>query len=310
MPLNSSLITGAQSLFGVKTKLQFGNTSVTAVFSQQNSESNTVIAEGGASIQPFELRATDYDTDRHFFLSQYFFDNYANALKNYPLINSQINITRIEVWITNRNASTEDFRSIVAFADLGETNDPNTSYNNLVNTNGDIQSTNPPSTNSGNIPTNESNNLSSFLTNTSGIRNISTVNSAIQSFSTAMREGTDYSILENARKLQPNEYVVHPQLGYISLNRRLGEADVLAVAYEYTITGSPTVHKVGELSTDGVVAPKNLIVKLLRSEILNTSLPVWDLMMKNVYSLGAFQMSQDGFRFELLYNDDATSINS
>ena len=43
-----------------------------------------------------------------------------SKLKNYPLINSQINITRIEVWITNRNASTEDFRSIVALADIGE----------------------------------------------------------------------------------------------------------------------------------------------------------------------------------------------
>src|SRR5690606_16653287 len=31
MPLNSSLISGAQSLFGVKTELQFGKTSVTAV---------------------------------------------------------------------------------------------------------------------------------------------------------------------------------------------------------------------------------------------------------------------------------------
>ena len=34
MPLNSSLITGAQSLFGVKTQLQFGKTTVTAVFSE------------------------------------------------------------------------------------------------------------------------------------------------------------------------------------------------------------------------------------------------------------------------------------
>jgi cell surface protein SprA len=41
MPIKNSLINGAQSLFGVKTELQFGKTSVTAVFSQQNSESKT-----------------------------------------------------------------------------------------------------------------------------------------------------------------------------------------------------------------------------------------------------------------------------
>ena len=128
MPIKNSLINGAQSLFGVKTDLKFGNTKITAVFSQQNSESKTVTSEGGASIQPFELRTTDYDNDRHFFLSQYFVDNYAKSLEQYPLINSQINITRIEVWITNRNASTEDFRSIVAFADIGEVG-----TSNLVN---------------------------------------------------------------------------------------------------------------------------------------------------------------------------------
>ena len=42
MPLNSTLITGAQSLFGIKTKLQFGKTSVTAIFSQQQSETKNI----------------------------------------------------------------------------------------------------------------------------------------------------------------------------------------------------------------------------------------------------------------------------
>ncbi|MEN8776622.1 MAG: cell surface protein SprA, partial [Polaribacter sp.] len=42
MPIKNALINGAQSLFGVKTKLQFGKTSITGVFSQQNSESKTV----------------------------------------------------------------------------------------------------------------------------------------------------------------------------------------------------------------------------------------------------------------------------
>jgi cell surface protein SprA len=132
MPIKNSLINGAQSLFGVKTKLKFGNTSVTAVFSQQNSESKTVVSEAGASVQEFELQTTDYDNDRHFFLSQFFIDNYANSLKNYPLISSQVNITRIEVWVTNTSASTEDFRSIVALADLGESNNVNSTYKNLV----------------------------------------------------------------------------------------------------------------------------------------------------------------------------------
>ena len=298
MPIKNSLITGAQSLFGLKTQLQFGKTSVTGVFAEQKSQTRTVAAQGGSVINEFELRATDYDADRHFFLSQVYRDNYDAALENFPLINSQINITQVEVWVTNRQASTDNFRNIVAISDIGE-NDPTNIAGTGVFPSGGVQQD----------PSNQSNNLFNLFTATNPIREISTISSEIGPSSTyQLSQGRDYSVLENARKLLPSEYVVHPQLGYISLNRRLGESDVLAVAYEYTITGSTTVNKVGELTTDGVVAPKNLIVKLLRSEIINTTIPLWDLMMKNIYSLGAYQMSQEGFRFELLYNDDATGV--
>ena len=148
-----------KSLFGLKTKLQFGKTNITAVFSQQNSESTTVTAEGGAEIQEFELRATDYDNDRHFFLSQYFRENYSKSLQNYPLISSPINITRIELWITNRNASVEDFRSIVALADIAEPNSENfVSLDGLV-----IPALTAPTVNGVALPSNESNNISGAL---------------------------------------------------------------------------------------------------------------------------------------------------
>jgi cell surface protein SprA len=67
MPLSSSLISGAQSLFGVKTELKFGKTSIKAIFSEQKSESRSVVSEGGGTVQEFEFRALDYDENRHFF---------------------------------------------------------------------------------------------------------------------------------------------------------------------------------------------------------------------------------------------------
>ena len=333
MPIKNSLINGAQSLFGIKTRLQFGNTNITAVFSQQNSESKTVVAEAGASIEEFELRTTDYDNDRHFFLSQFFIDNYANSLKQYPLISSQVNITRIEVWITNRNATTEDFRSIVAFADLGETdnaNSDNNFYRNLVASPNTItNSVTPISINSGGqqlyLPQNNANNIYDETNVLPGIRDVSSVDPTLNG-RFQMQQGTDYSILENARKLDANEYRLNSQLGYISLNRRLNDGEVLAVAYEYTVAGTVNgttekSFKVGEFSNDGVQAPQNLAVKLLRSEILQTvrentttgndeSFPTWRLMMKNVYALGAYPLTQDGFRFEIQYRDDETGIAS
>jgi cell surface protein SprA len=313
MPIKNSLINGSQSLFGVKAKLQFGKTHITTVFSQQNSESTTVTAQAGSSIKEFELRTTDYDSDRHFFLSQYFRNSYANALRNYPLISSPINITRVEVWITNRSSSVQDFRSIVALADIGEPRSQD-----YVSLNGLVFPTTPPTVNGVGLPTNESNNLSTAL-NDPRIRDISDVDNYL-SGSFGMNQGTDYSLLQNARKLDPNEYTLHPQLGFISLQRRLNDGEVLAVAYEYTVVGSSqTSFKVGEFSNDGIIAPENLAVKLLRSEILTTkrtvagveeAFPTWNLMMKNIYALGEFPLSQDGFRFEIQYRDDQTGIPS
>jgi cell surface protein SprA len=316
MPIKNSLINGAQSLFGLKTKLQFGKTNITAVFSQQNSESTTVTAEGGSSIQEFELRATDYDNDRHFFLSQYFRENYAKSLKNYPLISSPVNITRIEIWITNRNASVEDFRSIVALADIGEPESENyVSLSGLV-----APSLNAPNVNGVALPTNESNNISNTLSSPL-IRDIATVDNYL-SGTYGMSQGSDYSLLQNARKLQPNEYTLNSQLGFISLNRRLNDGEVLAVSYEYTVVGASngeTSFKVGEFSNDGISSPDNLAVKLLRSEILTTkrtvageeeAFPTWNLMMKNIYALGASPLTSDGFRFEIQYRDDQTGVPS
>ena len=54
------------------------------------------------------------------FLAQYFRDNYDRALENYPFINSQVQITRLEVWVTNRNQQTLNVRNVVAIQDLGE----------------------------------------------------------------------------------------------------------------------------------------------------------------------------------------------
>jgi len=315
MPINNSLINGAQSLFGVKTNLKLGNTNITAVVSQQNSESKVVTAQGGAMLQEFELRATDYDNDRHFFLSHYFRENYENALKQYPLISSPVNITRIEVWVTNRNASVEDYRSIVAFADIAEPD-----QSNYVETSGSITPTNPPTANGKLLPTNEGNTLEVALNN-NAIRDVATVDNYLKT-TYNMEQGTDYSLLQNARKLKSNEYKLHPQLGFISLNRRLNDGEVLAVAYEYTVVGASngkTSMKVGEFSNDGIQAPQNLAVKLLRSEILTTkrtiggnveAFPTWNLMMKNVYALGAFPLTQEGFLFEVQYRDDNTGIPS
>ncbi len=306
MPLNSTLITGAQSLFGVKTELQFGKTRVTAVFSEQQSQRQNVTAQGGGTLEEFELFALDYDENRHFFLAQYFRNNYNRALENYPFINSNIQITRLEVWTTNRNNTVNNVRNIVAIQDLGETESVSSSIPVTAAANAY-----PDNSNNGFNP--ETIGSGSILTD--AIRDVATVQLGFGALSSAVAEGIDYSKLENSRKLNENtDYTLHTQLGYISLNQRLNNDEVLAVAFQFTVNGQ--VYQIGEFAADGVdattinttnpnpiVVNNNLVLKMLKSNITNVNQPVWDLMMKNVYPLNAYQLTPDGFKLDIFYTD-------
>ena len=81
---------------------------------------------------------------------------------------------------------------------------------------------------------------------------------------------------------------------------------MLAVAYEYTYAGR--TYQIGEFSTDGIVGQDALFLKLLKPTITNPKNKLWDLMMKNVYSIGAYQVDQDGFRLDILYNNPDNSL--
>ncbi|MFI1771842.1 cell surface protein SprA [Thalassobellus citreus] len=326
MPLNSSLITGAQSLFGVKAQLQFGKTTVTGVFSEQKSQANTVVSQGGGTLEEFDKFILDYDENRHFFLAQYFRDTYDAALETYPFINNKgLQITRLEVWMTNRSNRTDNVRNIVALQDLGESfYDPaNPDNDNLLLDpipGGFINSANalPDNTNNDFDPTA----IGSGSILTDQIRDVATAQQGFGSLSSVVREGSDYNKIENARKLvNGQEYSFNSQLGYISLNQRLNNDEVLAVAFQFTVGGK--VYQVGEFANDGVdatnvttngngdvtnVVNSNLILKLLKSSITNVNQPVWDLMMKNIYDTGAYNLSSDDFKLNIFYNE-ASPLN-
>jgi cell surface protein SprA len=84
--------------------------------------------QGGTTAQRFTLKADEYDENRHFLLAQYFRNNYNAAMKKLPVVNSKVQILRVEVWVTNRNGTTTDTRDVIAFMDLGE----RFPYNNLL----------------------------------------------------------------------------------------------------------------------------------------------------------------------------------
>ncbi|MEA3460507.1 MAG: cell surface protein SprA [Bacteroidota bacterium] len=287
--LPGSLINGSQSLFGLKTELQFGKLTVTSVFSQQRGESSVINVQGGAQLNEYSVTVDDYDANKHFFLSEYFRETYNRALSNLPVITSDVAITRIEVWVTNKTTNFEQSRNIVAVNDLAEPYP-------------EFYVRDPAQT--GNYPRNALNNAYGELTTThSAIRDIKNVTSELEGAGQVL--GTDFEKIENARLLSSREYTFNDKLGYISLNTALNTDEILAVAYEYTYRGQ--TFQVGELSqSSGISAPSSLMMKLIKPTNFTPRSYTWNLMMKNVYALGAYQVNQDEFTLDVLYRDDKT----
>lgn len=304
LPLNGQLITGSQTLFGIKTELRFGRMTVTSVLSQERGERKEIDIQGGAQIQKFEKEGSDYEENKHFFLSQYFRDTYENSLSTPPLITSRANITKIEVWVSNINNSVENTKNIIGFMDLGEATQQNIFNDPLVTDNNTAPTFN--------FPFNDANNLYFNISDTTGASPYNTRD--IRGFTSSSQElelqgytnGIDFEKYENARLLNPSEYTLNSQLGYISLNSALNLDNILAVAFQYTLDGQ--VYQVGEFSTDGVSGQDALYVKLLKGTTINTKIPLWDLMMKNVYALGAFNISPNDFYLDIFYMNPATGV--
>lgn len=296
MPLNTSLIQGSQTLFGVKTQMRFGRLTVDGIAASSKGKRQEINIAGKAQVQNFEVTADNYEANRHYFLSHYFVNAYDQAMAELPIVRSEINITKIEVWLTNRVNNTENSRNILAFSDLGESQSANLQGN-------------PTILNNSVFPDNKNNNLYDFVTNQPTIRNFST---AVPTLSTQtlspgpFQQAIHYEKVENARRLTEQEYTYNSLLGFISLNQSLNNDEVLAVAYQYTYKGQ--TYQVGEFSTDGVAGQEALMLKLIRPTITNPKLKLWDLMMKNVYSIGAYQLDKQGFRLDVLYNNPETSL--
>jgi cell surface protein SprA len=293
MPTNSSLIRGASSLFGIRADLQFGKLKLQTVISQQESESKTVTSKGGAQTTDFEITVDNYDENRHFFLAHYFRDTYDRNMTQLPNIMSGITIGRIEVWITNKKGNYDNPRNIIGFTDLAEfehiTPDRPWSAKGVEK-----------------YPSNSANSLYELL-NSKQYEDIRDIEKTMNILDNAHLEASmDYEKIESARLLSSSEYTLNQKLGYISLKQTLQPDEVLAVAFEYTKGGKR--YQVGEFAADIPDTKKALFLKLLKNTSNSPASTSWDLMMKNVYSLNAYQVQSDKFRLDILYQSDTAGV--
>ncbi len=291
LPTNSSLIRGASSLFGLRTDLQFGKLKLQTVVSQKKSASKSVSSKGGSQTHQYEFSVTEYEENRHFFLAHFFRNRYDENMSKLPTIMSGVTIKRIELWVTNKSGSYQSNRNIIGLTDLGE-------YENISN----------PLWAQGSVQTasNNANTLyATMVTQYAAARDISQASSVLDAIS-GFEGSVDYEKLQSARLLSSSEYTLNSALGYVSLNFNLQPDEVLAVAFEYTYNGM--TFQVGEFSSDLTDNTQALFVKTLKNTSNTPQMGNWDLMMKNVYSLGATNTQKEKFKLDIQYQRDSAGV--
>jgi cell surface protein SprA len=304
LPLNNSLITGSQNLFGIKAQMQFGKLFVTTIATTQRGKQSSIKVQGStngaAQGRPFEIVGSNYDENRHFFLGQFFRDNFEAWLGTLPQITSGINVTRVEVYLLNRQNDTQTLRNVVGFMDMGESDKI---YRKDI-----LTSNVPPRSPTSNAANDLLDKLATISAASDGI------NQALEGL--GLVNGTDFEKITSARKLAATEFTFNKELGYITLQRKLQNDEALAIAFEYTYNGR--VYKVGELTEDYANKPEDEVVylKMLRPRKISIKdqqgniYPTWNLMMKNIYNLNVSQLTREGFQLRVIYRDDRTGIDN
>jgi cell surface protein SprA len=284
-----TLIPGAQQLFGLKTQFQFGKLFVTAILANQKSQRQSVNLQGGSAAQTFEIKGDEYEENRHFLLAQYFVDNYKKSMEKAPAITTPVQILKLQVWVTNRNGVTTETRDVVGLMDLAEQK----------------PFRQPPTINvltTDKIPTNITNDLLKNIRNLPDARNPASIYEKLTNI-IGLNPVQDFE-KTFARKLDASSYTYNPQLGTLSLSSPLQTDEVLGVAYQYSYNGK--IYQVGEFSEDvppdtSTASQKVLFLKLLKATSQRVNLPIWKLMMKNVYSVGYGSLTREDFKLDVLY---------
>lgn len=302
----SQLISGGQSLFGIKSTFQLGNLNLTTIASQQEGQANSLSIEGGAETTEFDLQATDYDEDSHFFLGYYFRNNW-NRTNQDPtrvtLFDGFSRVTDIEVWklqTSSRRSNEGDVRRVAAVVDLGESAE-------LLQLADEYTTPELPSSARDQYDDSDRATLRDGESDTSVSSYLESGTNLDQPLRSQDWEEGRFKKLEKGR-----DYELDNRRGFLSLQQRLRSNEALAVAFRYEANGE--VHTIGDFSGDragsgGGVKADRLVLKLLRptnpvapGPNASTKPPTWFLEMRNVYRLGGRGFTSENFDLDIEYN--------
>jgi len=110
------------------------------------------------------------------------------------------------------------------------------------------------------------------------------------------------------RLVRNQDYIVSEDLGYIRMTTPV-QNQILAISYSLKERGQEEPIKVvGELSST-VTEGDTIHLKLIKPLTPNPGHPTWTLEFKNVYYLGARNITPDGFNLEITYKNGSLGNN-
>ncbi|WP_138429269.1 cell surface protein SprA [Fodinibius saliphilus] len=281
MQTGNSLIRGGNALFGVKSIAQLGSLKLTSVLSQQEGEGKTETITGGAQEKKISIRPGEYEADRHFFLDFYTRQEFEDNVSNPQQTGQALQLVEINVWaLREASQSVEGERQAIALGPLGVDEGPSGGFS---------------------PPNDEEDDFSDALLNQyrDPAEGVSASDFGVdpsqfvEGYFVPMQEGVDYEI--------------RPDLGYISLKRNLGARQALAVSFKYRDSQSGKTISIGDVSQGG---GGRIYLKLLRPQTVTTTNDLWDLMMKNVYSLGVANITSDGLDIDVKFTEQNVPSSS
>jgi cell surface protein SprA len=275
METGNSLIRGGNALFGVKSIARIGSLKFTSVLSQQEGQGKTETITGGAQEQDIAIRPTDYESDRHFFIDFYTRQEFEDNVSNPQQTGQALQLTEINVWVLRESSqSIEGERQAIALGDLGVVQNADSSFSS-------------PDEDRDIFPDALLDQYRDPVQGVSAPDFGVDPSSFVEGYFVPLQEGVDYDLNRN--------------LGYISLKRNLSSRQALAISFKYRDPQTGKTVSVGDVSQGG---GNRIYLKLIRPQTVTTTNKLWDLMMKNVYSVGATNLTPEGLDLDIKYTKE------
>lgn len=254
----SPLIGGSEALFGVKAEFQMGPFSLTALASQKKAEIKEKSVSGGTTTSDYEIEMINY-SENHYFVDLIYADRDEKIFQNY--FGNATPISPSNDYVIDK---IEVWKSTTSKLDEEKEVIANAFIHLPLR---------------GSIPSYDGEYRTTQLADT------------LISSGLAVRH-------KFVQLVEDQDYVVHPQTGFITFLTSIQNEDNLAVAYT-TLSGK----KYGEFETDFKDKDSIRVFKLIKPEYLKPEYTdAWKLQLRNIYSLGAKDVKKEGFELYLKYN--------